>query len=168
VLAQALVIAGLINGLFNFPPFVRAHTQRLSGRLLRREQGGDEAMDLPHLRIGGSTVAVHARGSDLLQLGSYKRINAVLNDAHLHGGREALARLGGKGRQVAAIGEHLLFAGKDSLGQPSQHMSPTRPSGLQHGSRDEATIQQHQHAGLERRQQAACQAQFGGEASGRR
>ena len=104
LLAEALLISGLVDGLFNFPAFVIAQTQPPGGRLLRGEQGGDEAMDLAHLRIGGATVAMHARGSDLLQLLGHLRVNEVLNDAYLQGSRQALAGRGGKGRQVAAIG----------------------------------------------------------------
>ena len=126
LLAEALVISRLVNGLFDFPAFVRAQTQRLSSRLLGREQGGDEPMDLPHLRIGGRTAALHARGGHLLQLLGHGGVNEVLNDAHLQGSRQALAVPWVQGSQVAAIGEHLLFVGKDALGQPTQHMSAAR------------------------------------------
>ena len=51
LLAHALLSAGSVHGLFDFPAFVIAQTQLLSGCLLRGEQGGDEAMDLPYLRI---------------------------------------------------------------------------------------------------------------------
>ncbi len=168
LLAQALVISGLVDGLFDFPAFVITQTQRLSGRLLGGEQGGDEPMDLAHLWIGAGTVAVHARGGHLLELFSHLGVNVVLNDTHLQGSRQALARLGGKGRQVTAIGQDLLFVGKDTLGQSTQHMGSPGANGREQGSRDEATIHQHQHAGFEGRQQTACQAGFGGEASERR
>src|SRR5438477_12647363 len=61
--------------------------------------------------------------------------------------------LGSRVGRLAAIGQHLLFAGKDTLRQPTQHMSPSRANGLQQGSREKAAIDQHEHAGFERRQQ---------------
>ena len=74
LLAHALLISGLVDGLFDFPAFVIAQTQRLSRCLLGGEQGGDEAMDLPHLRIGAPAVAVHTRGGHLFQLLSDLRL----------------------------------------------------------------------------------------------
>ena len=162
LLAEALLISGLVDGLFNFPAFVRAQTQRLGGSLLGGEQGGDEPMDLAHLRIGAPAGTMHARGGHLLELLGDLRVNEVLNDAHLQRSRQALAILRVQGRQVAAIGQDLLFVGKDALGQPTQHMGSARANGLHQGTRDEAPIHQHEHAGFERWQQAAGQAHFGG------
>src|SRR5207253_6576845 len=54
------------------------------------------------------------------------RVNEVLNDAHLHRGRQALAGARVQGRQVTAIGQDLLFVGKDTLRQPTQHMGSAR------------------------------------------
>jgi len=157
LLTEALLISGLVNGLFDFPAFVIAQAQRRSRRLLGAEQGGDEPMDLAHLRIGGSTSAVHARGGHLLELLGDVRVN----DAHLQGSRQALAIVWVQGGQVAAIRQDLLFVGKDALGQPTQHMRSARTNGLHQGTRNEAAIDQHQHAGFDRWQQAVCQADFG-------
>jgi hypothetical protein len=63
--------------------------------------------------------------------------------------------------RLAAIGEHLLFVGKNALGQPNQHMRAACPNGLHQGCRNEAAIHQHQHAGFECGQQPTRQAGFG-------
>src|SRR5881398_2521909 len=44
LLAQPLLISGYVDRLFDLPAFMIAQTQRLSRRLLGREQGGEEPM----------------------------------------------------------------------------------------------------------------------------
>ncbi len=127
LLAEPLLSARFVDGLFDLPALVITLDERLGGSQLGIEQGGEQAMDVMHLRVGGSAMGVHARRGDLLQLVSHAGVNVILDDAHRQRLLQALARLGIQGGQIAAIGQVALVVHKDALGQTSQHVGSFCP-----------------------------------------
>src|SRR6266566_5738208 len=129
LLADALLIAVRVDGLLDFPAMVVAHTDLLSWCLFGIQQGDKEPRHLAHLRIGERAGTVHARGGDLLHLLGPRRIQGVLNNAHLQRSLQALTRLGIQGGQRTAIREFLLVLGEEALRQASQHLGASRTNG---------------------------------------
>ena len=89
----------LVDAPFDLPAFMITEDQFVGRGLFRVEQGRDQAMDLAGV---GPITVMGAR--KLGQALGGQRIEAILDDAHLH--RRQLSRM--QGDQVAAIREDLL------------------------------------------------------------
>ena len=143
VLTEPLMGIDLVDGCLDFQPLVIAQDQ-VEGRAgTRVEQGGHQSMQFAMTWSGGI-------------------VKGVFDDTHQQWPAALFAAviLGIEVGQIGAISELAQVAGHDIAGQATQHMRAQRTDHLDQASRVKATIQQHEHAGLDRAQQGKGSLQF--------
>ncbi len=145
---QPLMGARLVDAEFDLPALMIQQDQFLGGSLLRIQQGSDQPMH--SARISPAAVA---RTGHACQGPCQWRVKPILDDAQGERGLQPWTRLGGQLHQVAAILKDLGGLGEHARFQASQSVGSTGTQGGTDGTREQATIQQHEHVLLQRAHQ---------------